>query len=82
MSLTALPLERTPGLGDVNGDQKVDNRDAALVQAVLDGVLSEDSPLLVSIEAADVNADGRVDRGDLQAIQSYIVGMVFWTPPA
>ena len=82
MSLTALPLEPTPGLGDVNGDQKVDNRDAALVQAVLDGVLSEDSPLLVSIEAADVNADGRVDRGDLQAIQSYIVGMVFWTPPA
>lgn len=80
MRLVAEPLEPAPGLGDVDANGRVDNRDAALVQAVLDGVLDEDSPLLERLEAADVNVDGAVNRGDLLALQSYVVGQVFWTP--
>jgi len=79
----ATPLElrvrqqRSGQRGDVNGDGKVNNTDALLIEGVLGGYLAPDArPALRYTRAADINRDGRITRGDAVAIQGFIVGAV------
>jgi len=80
MTITPLEIVVRPGVrgqpGDVNADGQVTNLDAVLLQAVLDGALSSDSPLVETLSAADINGDGLVDTGDVLVIQGVQVGAV------
>ncbi len=60
-------------LGDVNGDGKADNLDAALVYAYYNGrqVFSAQQ-----LAAADVNGDGKVDNQDAALIYAYYNGKI------
>jgi hypothetical protein len=82
MSFQVTPFEIVvrPGVvgqpGDVNGDGDVTHADAALIQAVLERVLTEASAQIRTWQGADVNRDGRVDAGDVLLIQGIQVGSV------
>ena len=60
-----LDVEQPLAMGDVNGDGKVDNIDAALIYAHLNGkhTLTEEQ-----MKAADVNGDGEVSYLDATSI--------------
>ena len=60
-----LDVEQPLAMGDVNGDGKVDNIDAALIYAHLNGkhTLTEEQ-----MKAADVNGDGIVNNLDAMSI--------------
>ena len=64
-------------LGDVNGDGKADNLDAALVYAYYNGkqTLSEQQ-----LTAADVNGDGKTDNLDAALIYAYYNGRITGFP--
>ena len=63
--------------GDVNGDGRVTNTDAALISGVLDGLIEADrKPATQFSVAGDVNRDGRIDAADAYTIQGYVVGSV------
>ena len=59
-------------LGDVNGDGKVNARDARLLLRYIAGLASEDE---LNLAAADYNADGRVNARDARAILRQIAGL-------
>ncbi|NNF17710.1 MAG: hypothetical protein HKN70_13280, partial [Gammaproteobacteria bacterium] len=80
MSLTTVPLA-LPVVrdrpGDVDGNGVVNNRDAALLQAVLDGRISAGSWLVPNYHrGADINRDHVVDSGDVLVIQGVQVGLI------
>ena len=60
-----LDVEQPLAMGDVNGDGKVDNIDAALIYAHLNGthILTAEH-----LKAADVNGDGEVSYLDAMSI--------------
>ena len=64
-------------LGDVNGDGRADNLDAALVYAYYNGkqTLSEQQ-----LTAADVNGDGKTDNLDAALIYAYYNGRITGFP--
>ena len=66
-------------LGDVNGDGKADNQDAALVYAYYNGKQELSAQQLA---AADVNGDGKVDNQDAALIYAYYNGKVTAFPAA
>ncbi len=66
-------------LGDVNGDGKADNQDAALVYAYYNGRQAFSAQQLA---AADVNGDGKVDNQDAALIYAYYNGKVTAFPAA
>jgi hypothetical protein len=81
--LHALPVEvevrpgKKGGPGDVNNDGKVNNTDAVVLLAVLDGVLSPDiAPALNFSRSGDINRDGQIDEADAITIQGYAVRMI------
>jgi len=82
LGLEALPLELDlrPGFvgqtGDVDGDGRVNNLDAVLLQAVLEGLLPLNSPHLPTFASGDVNGDGSIDGDDVFLIQGVQVGLV------
>ena len=58
--------------GDVNGDGKIDTRDATNISAYVVGnnsSINEDNK-----EAADVNGDGKIDTRDATNVSAYVVG--------
>lgn len=59
-------------LGDVNGDGKVNARDARTLLRFLAGLVGEEE---VDLTAADLNADGRVNVRDARAILRQIAGL-------
>ena len=68
-----LPVIDDGGIkGDVNGDDKVDAKDATRIAQYITGTrpfIEKEKKL------ADVNGDGKVDAKDITKIQQYIVGM-------
>ena len=66
-------------LGDVNGDGKADNQDAALVYAYYNGRQAFSAQQLL---AADVNGDGKVDNQDAALIYAYYNGKITAFPAA
>lgn len=66
-------------LGDVNGDGKADNLDAALVYAYYNGRQAFSAQQLA---AADVNGDGKVDNQDAALIYAYYNGKITAFPAA
>src|SRR5262249_1034057 len=82
-TLAATPLELNirPGkrhqLGDVNNDGVVNNTDAAIILAVVQGVIPPDvGAALRFTSGGDVNRDGRVDEADAAAIEGFVVGLI------
>jgi hypothetical protein len=59
-------------LGDVNGDGRVNARDARLLLRYLAGLTEEGE---VDVSAADFNGDGRVNARDARAILQYLAGI-------
>lgn len=60
-------------LGDVNEDGVVDQRDADLMRAIVQGGSDPQRLKAVSCPAAaDVNRDGEIDRRDLDLVQSWV----------
>lgn len=78
-----LPVEPTPptddpsdrptntDLGDVNGDRKIDAKDALLVLRI---AVNKYNPTDVEKTAADVNGDGSINAKDALEILKYAVG--------
>ena len=66
-------------LGDVNGDGKADNLDAALVYAYYNGKQELSARQQT---AADVNGDGKVDNQDAALIYAYYNGKITAFPAA
>ena len=64
-----LDVEQPLAMGDVNGDGKVDNIDAALIYAHLNGKRTLTAEQL---KAADVNGDGEVSYLDATSIMDYL----------
>jgi DNA-directed RNA polymerase subunit RPC12/RpoP len=58
-------------VGDVNGDGRVNARDARLLLRYLAGLTEEGE---VDVSAADFNGDGRVNARDARAILQYLAG--------
>lgn len=80
LSLTTVTVsEPTITLGDVNGDGKADNQDAALVYAYYNGRQAFSAQQLL---AADVNGDGKVDNQDAALIYAYYNGKITAFPAA
>lgn len=80
LSLTTVTVsEPTIILGDVNGDGKADNQDAALVYAYYNGRQAFSAQQLA---AADVNGDGKVDNQDAALIYAYYNGKITAFPAA
>ena len=80
LSLTTVTVsEPTIILGDVNGDGKADNLDAALVYAYYNGRQAFSAQQLA---AADVNGDGKVDNQDAALIYAYYNGKITAFPAA
>ncbi|MBI3781948.1 MAG: hypothetical protein HY270_00955, partial [Deltaproteobacteria bacterium] len=76
-ALTVLPSSFGVGSGDVNGDGRVDNLDAALIEAALSSrVPSDDETAADFASRGDVNGDGVVDRGDELVILNRVVEAV------
>lgn len=74
LSLTTVTVsEPTIILGDVNGDGKADNLDAALVYAYYNGRQAFSAQQLA---AADVNGDGKVDNQDAALIYALYNGKI------
>ncbi len=74
LSLTTVTVsEPTITLGDVNGDGKVDNLDAALVYAYYNGRQAFSAQQLA---AADVNGDGKADNLDAALIYAFYNGKI------
>ena len=59
-------------LGDVNGDGKINNRDAARVYSYYNGIVTLTDEQL---KAADVNGDGKVNNRDAAMIYAYYNGV-------
>ena len=59
-------------LGDVNGDGKVNARDARAVLRYIAGLLEEGE---IDEDAADYNGDGKINARDARAILRYIAGL-------
>jgi hypothetical protein len=73
---TAIPARTTvtvPGslLGDVNGDGKVNSKDASLALRIAVGLIE---PTAEQILAADMNGDGKIKANDVSAILRKAVG--------
>ena len=80
LSLTTVTVsEPTIILGDVNGDGKADNQDAALVYAYYNGRQAFSAQQLA---AADVNGDGKVDNQDAALIYAFYNGKITAFPAA
>ena len=80
LSLTTVTVsEPTIILGDVNGDGKADNQDAALVYAYYNGRQAFSAQQLA---AADVNGDGKVNNQDAALIYAYYNGKITAFPAA
>ena len=60
-------------IGDVNQDQKVNVKDATLIQKYVAGLIYVDSKILAF---ADVNGDNKVNIKDATAIQKYVAGII------
>lgn len=74
LSLTTVTVsEPTITLGDVNGDGKADNQDAALVYAYYNGRQAFSAQQLA---AADVNGDGKADNLDAALIYALYNGKI------
>lgn len=74
LSLTTVTVsEPTIILGDVNGDGKADNLDAALVYAYYNGRQAFSAQQLA---AADVNGDGKADNLDAALIYAFYNGKI------
>ena len=74
LSLTTVTVsEPTITLGDVTGDGKVDNLDAALVYAYYNGRQAFSAQQLA---AADVNGDGKADNLDAALIYAFYNGKI------
>ena len=74
LSLTTVTVsEPTIILGDVNGDGKADNQDAALVYAYYNGRQAFSAQQLA---AADVNGDGKADNLDAALIYALYNGKI------
>ena len=74
LSLTTVTVsEPTIILGDVNGDGKADNLDAALVYAYYNGKQELSARQLA---AADVNGDGKADNLDAALIYAFYNGKI------
>lgn len=58
--------------GDINGDGKIDGRDARIIQAIL---LTSVFPEGEKFIAADVNNDNQITLGDLARINKHILGV-------
>ena len=63
--VSTLAVERPLAVGDVNGDGKVDEKDAMAIMDHLAGTTPLDEDAL---KRADVNGDGEVDFVDAMAI--------------
>lgn len=62
--------------GDVNNDGKVNNLDAVLLQAVLDGLLPPDAaPAMNSTASGDLNRDGYINEADVHTMRGVAVGL-------
>ena len=59
-------------LGDVNGDGKVNARDARALLRHIAGLTSQDEIILA---AADFNADGKINARDARALLRSIAGL-------
>ena len=59
-------------LGDVNGDGRINVRDARAILRYIAGLVGEDE---LEVNAADFNGDGRINVRDARAILNYIAGM-------
>ena len=57
--------------GDVNGDKKVNNRDAQLLFRYVSGIAIEG----YDKDAMDVNGDGKINNRDAQVLFRYVSGM-------
>ncbi len=80
LSLTTVTVsEPTIILGDVNGDGKADNLDAALVYAYYNGKQELSAQQLA---AADVNGDGKADNLDAALIYAFYNGKITAFPAA
>ena len=80
LSLTTVTVsEPTIILGDVNGDGKADNQDAALVYAYYNGRQAFSAQQLA---AADVNGDGKADNLDAALIYAFYNGRITAFPAA
>jgi metallophosphoesterase superfamily enzyme len=59
-------------LGDVNGDGKINARDARALLRYIAGLVDESE---IDLSAADYNHDGRVNARDARAILRFIAGL-------
>lgn len=59
------------GKGDVNGDTKVDSKDAVLILQAYAKSLVNDNSSTIDVDAADLNGDGKVDSKDAVLVLQY-----------
>ncbi|MDY3256811.1 MAG: penicillin-binding Tp47 domain C-containing protein, partial [Ruminococcus callidus] len=57
--------------GDVNGDTKVDSKDAVLILQAYAKSLVNDNSSTIDVDAADLNSDGKVDSKDAVLVLQY-----------
>lgn len=60
-------------LGDINGDGKINIKDATMIQMQLASLISLDN---AQMNAADVTGDGNVKINDATNIQKYVAGLI------
>ena len=60
-------VDKTAAAGDANGDDKVNNKDLALLQQYL-----ADWDVAIDEDVVDVNNDGKVNNKDLALLQQYL----------
>ncbi len=70
-ALAQLTLEG-PLPGDVNGDGRVNARDARLLLQYVAGLVETDA---LAIDAADLNGDGRINARDARALLQLVAGL-------
>ncbi len=62
--------------GDVNGDGRLNSRDARMILMYIAGMTEE-----IDTNIADYNGDGRVNARDVRALLSYIAALSSWLIP-
>ncbi len=60
-------------MGDINGDGRVNSRDARLLLRYLAGMCDENE--VIFLDAADFNADGRLNVRDARALLAFLAGL-------